>query len=77
VGAVSRGSKNCATVVTRLWLIDLAMNVTALKAGPNSTTPKQHKSNLKETAVVFDAGQPVSVSDSLVLENPVIDFPSH
>jgi hypothetical protein len=28
-------------------------------------------------AAVFDTGQPLPVSDSLVLQNAVIDFPSH
>jgi peptidase M23-like protein len=42
-----------------------------------SIVPSHPKESAQEIAVVFDGGEPLRVSDSLVLENAVIDFPSH
>ncbi len=41
-----------------------------------SIVPSHPRESAQEIAVVFDAGEPMPVSDSLVLENAVIDFHS-
>jgi hypothetical protein len=42
---------------------------------PSIISRSCHAKDSREISFVFDAGQPEPVSDSLVLENAVIDFP--